>query len=320
MKTIAVLTSGGDAPGMNAALRSVVRCGLGAGLHVFGIGKGYQGLLEGRFTELDSRAVSGLLGRGGSMLECSRCPEMLEPQGPEQAARILARREIDGLITIGGDGTFRGAHELAKQGMRVVGITGTIDNDIPGTDNTIGFDTACDTLLWCLNQLRDTAQSHNRTFVVEAMGRHSGWLALSAGIAGGADVILIPELPWTNEEVLAALAKRLDSGRTFNLVVIAEGAGRATDLAGWLNAQTPDDLEVRTCIPGHIQRGGAPTTFDRLLGTRCGAAAVASLLSGHDGVMIGDCGGKLVEVPFSEATSGKRTIDAELYKLALSVA
>jgi 6-phosphofructokinase 1 len=320
MKSIAVLTSGGDSPGMNAVVRSAVRCALGAGLHVYGIRKGYQGLLEGRFEELDSRAVSGLLGLGGSVLECARCLEMQEPQGPEQAARILARREIDGLIAIGGDGTFRGALELSKQGISVIGVTGTIDNDIPGTDHTIGFDTACDTLLWCLNKLRDTAQSHNRTFVVEAMGRHSGWLALSAGIAGGADVILIPELPWSNEEVLATLQRRTDNGRTFNLVVIAEGAGRATDLAGWLNAQTPEELEVRTCIPGHIQRGGAPTTFDRLLGTRCGAAAVEALLAGHGGVMVGDRAGGIVEVPLSEATSGKRTIDEELYKLALRVA
>lgn len=320
MKSIAVLTSGGDSPGMNAAVRSVVRCGLGAGLRVFGVRKGYQGLLEGRFEELSSRDVSGLLGRGGSVLECARCLEMLEPQGPEQAARIFQRREMDGLVAIGGDGTFRGALELAKHGVRVVGVTGTIDNDIPGTDHTIGFDTACDTLLWCLNQLRDTAASHNRTFVVEAMGRNSGWLALSAGIAGGADVVLIPEIPWTNEEVLAILARRTQSGRTFNLVVIAEGAGRATDLSGWLNAQTPEELEVRTCIPGHIQRGGAPTTFDRLLATRCGAQAVQTLLGGRAGVMVGDRAGCIVEVPLVEATAAKRTIDVELYQLALRVA
>ena len=319
MKQIAVLTSGGDAPGMNAVTRSVVRCGVAAGLRVFGVRRGYQGLLEGRFEELDSRAVSGLMGRGGSVLECARCKEMYEPQGPESAAQILARREIDGLITVGGDGTFNGAVELAKYGVKVIGVTGTIDNDIPGTEHTIGFDTACDTLLWCLNQLRDTAASHNRTFVVEAMGRHSGWLALSAGLAGGADVILIPEVEWSREQVMETVARRVETGHTFTLIVIAEGAGRATDLAGWLNAQTEEEHEVRTCIPGHIQRGGAPTTFDRLLGTRCGARAVEALVAGRHGVMIGDQANSLVEIPLADTVKSKRTIDRELYDLALKV-
>jgi 6-phosphofructokinase 1 len=320
MKNVAVLTSGGDAPGMNAVVRSVVRCGLGAGLKVFGIRRGYQGLLEGRFEEMDHRSVSGLLGIGGSVLECARCREMTEPHGPEAAARILKRREIDGLIAIGGDGTFRGARDLSNYGVNVVAVTGTIDNDIPGTDHTIGYDTACDTLLWCLNQLRDTAASHNRTFVVEAMGRNSGWLALSAGLAGGADVILIPEVPWTREDVLATIMRRLETGRSFSLVVIAEGAGRATDLAGWLNEQTDMEHEVKTCIPGHIQRGGAPTTFDRLLATRCGAQALEALLAGHKNVMIGDQAGAIVEVPLDDAVGSTRTIDRGLYDLAMRVA
>lgn len=320
MKKLAVLTSGGDSPGMNAAVRSVVRCGLSAGAKVLAIRRGYQGLLEGRFEEMDSRSVSGLTGRGGSVIECARCKEMLEPGGPDSAAHILRRREIDGLVAIGGDGTFRGALSLHELGVPVIGVTGTIDNDIPGTDHTIGFDTACDNLSWCISQLRDTAASHNRTFIVEAMGRHSGWLALAAGMAGGADVILIPEVPWTKEEVLATLQRRYDSGRTFNLVIIAEGAGRATDLAGWLNAQTPEELEVRTCIPGHIQRGGAPTTFDRILATRCGHRAVEALLAGRSGDMIGDRGGVISEAPLAEAVSGRRTIDRELYELALKVA
>jgi 6-phosphofructokinase 1 len=320
MKRIAVLTSGGDAPGMNAAVRSVVRCGIAAGLKVYAVRRGFQGLLAGRFEELDSRSVSNLMGKGGSMIECARCPEMLEPHGAESAANLIRRNKLDGLVVIGGDGTFRGALRISEQGVPVVAIPGTIDNDIPGTDRTIGFDTACETLSWCISRLRDTAASHERTFVVEAMGRHSGWLALYGGLAGGADVILVPEISWTKEEVLATLRRRVEEGRTFHLIVLAEGAGRAIELTGWLNENTPDTLEVRACIPGHIQRGGAPTTTDRLLATRCGQRAVAALLDGRCGMLIGEAAGQLVEVPLEEAVAGPRAIDRDLYELALTVA
>ena len=320
MKNIAVLTSGGDSPGMNAAVRAVVRSGLAAGLKVLAVRRGYEGLLEGRFEEMDWRSVSGLLNRGGSFIECARSTEMYDSAGPEAAAKILNRREISGLVVIGGDGSFRAAQKLAELGVKVIGLTGTIDNDIIGTDKTIGFDTACDTLSWCINQLRDTAASHNRTFVIEAMGRHSGWLALAAGIAGGADVILIPEVPWTQEEVLATIQKRIEAGRTFNLVVIAEGAGRATDLTGWLNAQTPEELEVRACIPGHIQRGGVPSTADRVFATRCGVLAVDALLAGRSNIMIGEAQGAMCEVPLELTTTGNRLIDRELYEMAVRIA
>jgi len=320
MKTIAVLTSGGDSPGMNAAVRAVVRSGLAAGIKVTAIRRGYSGLLEGRFEEMDWRSVSGLLNRGGSFIECARCAEMYEPGGPEAAAKILHRREIDGLVVIGGDGSFRAAQLLAQFGVSVVGLTGTIDNDIIGTDRTIGFDTACDTLSWCINQLRDTAASHNRTFVIEAMGRRSGWLALAAGIAGGADVILIPEVLWTQEDVLATIQKRIEAGRTFSLVVIAEGAGRATDLTGWLNAQTSEEHEVRACIPGHIQRGGMPSTADRVFATRCGVMAVEALSAGRSNIMIGEARGEMCEVPLEITTTGNRLIDRQLYDMALRIA
>jgi len=319
MKSIAVLTSGGDSPGMNAAVRAIVRCGLSAGLQIYGIRRGYEGLLEGRFEELTNYSVSGLMYRGGSLLECARCAEMLEPHGPESAAKILKRREIDALVVIGGDGSYRGALKISNHGVPVVGLPGTIDNDIPGTERTIGFDTACDTLSWVIERLRDTAESHHRTFIVEAMGRHSGWLALYGGLAGGADVILLPEIPWQQEDVLSTIERRMAEGRTFHLIVIAEGAGRATDLVNWLQEHARDEVEVRACIPGHIQRGGIPTTLDRVMATRMGERAIQALLAGETAVTIGESGGQLVEVPLETATSSCRTIDKELYELAMTV-
>jgi 6-phosphofructokinase 1 len=320
VKQLAVLTSGGDAPGMNAAVRSVVRCGLKAGLKVFGVQRGYAGLLEGALIEMDNYSVSGLMYRGGSELACARCAEMLEPHGPQAAANILKRRDIDGLVVLGGDGSFRGAEKISENGVAVVCLPGTIDNDIPGTERTIGFDTACDTLSGVIEKLRDTAESHHRTFVVEAMGRKSGWLALYGGLAGGADVILLPEIPWTIDEVLATIRRRMDEGRTFHLIVIAEGAGRATDLVRGIQEKTTGDLEVRACIPGHIQRGGTPTTIDRVLATRMGHCAVEALLAGRSGLMIGETCGRLVEAPLADATLSCRTIDMQLYELAMSVA
>jgi len=206
-----------------------------------------------------------------------------------------------------------------KECGSVVGLPGTIDNDIPGTERTIGFDTACDTLSWVIERLRDTAESHHRTFIVEAMGRHSGWLALYGGLAGGADVILLPEIPWQQEDVLATIERRMAEGRTFHLIIIAEGAGRATDLVAWLQQHASEEVEVRACIPGHIQRGGTPTTLDRVMATRMGERAVQALVAGETSVTIGEYGGQLVEVPLATATSGCRTIDRELYELAMTV-
>jgi len=319
MKQIAVLTSGGDSPGMNAAVRSVVRCGIECGLQVHAIEMGYEGLLEGRFRVMENYDVSGFMNRGGSEIGCGRCLEMLEPHGPEAAANILKRRDIEGLVVIGGDGSFRGAQKISEFGIPIVGLPGTIDNDIPGTDYTIGFDTACDTLARCIDQLRDTAQAHHRTFVVEAMGRKSGWLALHAGIAGGADIILLPEIPWSHEGVLATIKRRVEENRTFHLIILAEGAGRASDLVKWIQDNADFDLEARPCIPGHIQRGGAPTTNDRVLATRMGQRAVVSLMNGIQSIMIGIQGRELVEVPLEEATSQCRTISEELYNLAVTV-
>ncbi len=305
---------------MNAAVRAVVRVGIANGIEVSCVNHGYSGLLAGDIRQMSRKDVSNLIQAGGSVIGCARCPEMFEDHAPKAAANILLRRGIDGLVVIGGEGSYRGALKISQHGIPVVGIPGTIDNDIPGTERTIGFDTACNTLGDCLGKLRDTAASHNRTFVVEAMGRNAGWLALYGGIAGGADVILIPEVPWTNEEVLAILMERVDSGKTFHLVMISEGAGRCTDLAGWLQAQTPDELEVRATIPGHIQRGGSPSTADRLFASRCGQRAVEALVGGRGGVMIGELDGKIAEVPLERAIEGRRVIDKQLYELALTLA
>jgi 6-phosphofructokinase 1 len=317
---LGVLTSGGDSPGMNGAVRSVVRTALSKGVETYAIRFGYQGIFDGKFEKMTSYSVSGLLNRGGSFIGCSRCQAMLEPGGPARAVELLRAQGIDKLIVIGGDGSFRGMMALEQSGMHTVGLPGTIDNDIPGLDRTIGFDTACDTLSWCINRLRDTAESHHRTFVVEAMGRNSGWLALHGGMAGGADVILIPEVAWTPKGVLDTIMQRISEGRTFHLVIIAEGAGRATDLVNFINLHAPMPIEVRACIPGHIQRGGAPTTIDRIMATRTGYAAVHAILEGRHGVVVGQLQGQVVEVPLSIATDGSRTIDLSLYELALTVA
>jgi 6-phosphofructokinase 1 len=304
---------------MNAAVRSVVRCGLVAGLRVFTIERGFSGLLEGQFNEPASKDMAGYITTGGSLIKCARCPQMLDPDGPKRAVEVLHRSGIDGLVVIGGDGSYHGAVKINSLGVPVVGLPGTIDNDVHGTERTIGFDTACNTLADLLGKLRDTAASHHRTFVVEAMGRHSGWLGLSAGLASGADIILVPEVPWTREEVLGRLQHRCAQGKTFHLIVIAEGAGNAQELADWLHSQTPDELEVRACIPGHIQRGGTPSVVDRLFATSCGSKAVAALIAGRGGVQIGEQSGQISEAPLELALQGKRTLDSGLHELVMTV-
>jgi 6-phosphofructokinase 1 len=319
MRNIAVLTSGGDSPGMNAAIRAVTRYGIAEGLRVFAVRRGYEGLLAGRIEELHPRDVSGLMHLGGSVIQSARCMEMYEDHGPKDAADILLRNEIEGLVVIGGDGSYRGALKIAEHGVPVVGLPGTIDNDIVGSERTIGFDTAVNTLAWCLGRLRDTAASHHRTFVVEAMGRNAGWLALYSGLAGGADVILVPEIQWTREEALAVIRRRVEEGRTFHLVVISEGAGDANELAAWLQGETPDELEVRATIPGHIQRGGEPSVADRVFATLCGKQAVDALKAGRHGIMVGEQRGEIVEVPLEQASEGSRRIDREMYDLAMEI-
>ncbi|MCB1217223.1 6-phosphofructokinase [bacterium] len=327
MRNIAVLTSGGDSPGMNAAVRAVVRVGRAADLNVFGVRRGYEGLIHGEIEEMSNSDVSNWVNSGGSKLECARSPEMYELSGQQRAVRNLREHGIDGLVVIGGDGSFRGAAKLVELGAHVIGAPGTIDNDIPGIDNTIGFDTAVNTLTYCINQLRDTAESHQRTFVVEAMGRHSGHIALHAGLSGGADIILVPEIAWSQQEVVAMVESRISQGKKFHLIVMAEGAGEviynpdydAYDLVKYIDENTPATVTVRGCMPGHIQRGGAPTAADRIYATRCGKAAVSALLRNVNGVMVGELNGQMVEVPLENATQGSRPIDRELYDLAIEV-
>lgn len=309
MKTIGVLTSGGDSPGMNAAIRAVVRTAAYRGVRAFGIERGYQGLIDGRIREMGPRDVGGIINRGGTILHTARCKAFLEPEGRARAAEQLARHGIEGLVAIGGDGTYRGAQDLyTEHGIRCIGVPGTIDNDIGGTDYTIGYDTALNTAVEAIDRLRDTAESHDRIFFVEVMGRHSGYLAMMSGLAGGAEDILVPETPTHIEELAKTLAEGRDRGKTSSIVVVAEGdeAGDTLDVAREV-ARIGGFGEYRVAVIGHLQRGGVPTAFDRILASRLGAAAVEALVDGQTGQMAGVCGNDVVLRPLSDAWE-KRTV------------
>jgi 6-phosphofructokinase 1 len=298
MRRIGVLTSGGDAPGMNAAVRAVVRAGDAAGLETYGVTDGYAGLIEGRIQRLDARAVSGILHLGGTILGTARSQAFRTSEGRRQARKHLDLNEIEGLVVIGGDGSFRGADALAHEsGIRVVGIPGTIDNDLVGTDFTLGFDTAVNTALESIDRVRDTAQSHHRLFFIEVMGRHSGWLALYSGLAGGATEVLVPERPSDIGRVRDRIRASFDLGKRFCLVIVAEGddAGNAYEIA----SAVADDLDVdyRVVALGHVQRGGAPSMRDRVLAAILGDAAVRALLDGRTRVMVGQRNGEIVHTP-----------------------
>lgn len=315
MKRIAVMTSGGDAPGMNAAIRAVVRAGIASGVEVYGIRQAYAGLLAGDFEALTSREVSGILQRGGTILQTARNEEFKTKQGQRKALRRLNEHNIDGVIVIGGDGSLRGAQVLNSLGVAVVGIPASIDNDIYGTDTSIGVDTALNTILDALDRLRDTASSHNRCFLIEVMGRSSGYLALMGGILGGAELVITPE----HEPSMEAVAKELENayvlGKAHAIAIIAEGASyKVTDLATYLE-QAAVGFEIRLTILGHTQRGGSPTAFDRLLATRMGVEAVDRLLAGETGVMIARVGREQTTLPLEEVTQKTRSITEEYFKL-----
>jgi 6-phosphofructokinase 1 len=316
MKRIAVMTSGGDAPGMNAAIRAVVRAGLEYGIEVYGIRQGYAGLLNGDMDVLTSREVSGILQRGGTILQTARNDEFKTPQGQKKAIRRLNERGIEGMIVIGGDGSLRGALALHKQGVKVIGVPASIDNDIWGTDTSIGVDTALNTILDSLDRLRDTATSHNRAFIIETMGRNCGYLALMGGILGGAEVVITPEQEISMEDVAAMLEDAYIRGKSHAIAVMAEGAPyKVTDLAKYLN-QKHLGFEIRLTILGHTQRGGSPTAFDRLLATRMGVEAVEQLRAGTSGVMIARVGREQKCLPLEECTSKTREISPEYFHLA----
>lgn len=317
MRRIAVLTSGGDSPGMNAAVRAVVRAADANGIEPYGVRNGYAGLIEGRLEPLDARAVSGILHLGGTVLGTARSQRFRTSDGRREASTHLGIAEVDALVTIGGDGTFRGADALSQEsGIRVVGIPGTIDNDLWGTDFTLGFDTAVNTALEAIDRIRDTAMSHGRLFFVEVMGRRTGWIALYAGLAGGATDILVPERPTKINELRDRILRAFALGKRFCIVVVAEGddAGGAYRIAEEVAAGLPD-IEQRVATLGHIQRGGPPTMRDRVLGAVFGDAAVRALLDGANRVMVGEQRGEIVHTPFHETWTRTDHTPASLLEL-----
>jgi len=314
MKKIAVLTSGGDAPGMNAAIRAVVRYALYEQMEVYGIERGYAGLLEDKMASMDMASVSNIIQRGGTMLKTARCPEFATQEGVDKGAKILKNRGIEGLVVIGGDGSLRGALDLTHAGIPAVGIPGTIDNDLAYTEFSLGFDTAVNTALDAISKIRDTMNSHERISIVEVMGRKCGDIALYAGINGGAEVIIVPERKVTIDELVFKFTQSRRSGKRSGIVVLAEGAGRAEDYAKALESTT--DLTVRPTVLGHIQRGGSPTGTDRLLGTRCGAYAVKLLKAGTGGRIVGLKKGDIYDIDIDKGLALKKVFNSELYELA----
>ena len=316
---IAVLTSGGDAPGMNAAIRAVVRACAYYNLECVGVYRGYQGLIEGDFKELDARSVKNIINRGGTFLKSARSKDFMTVEGRKNAFGNLKNENIDALIVIGGDGTFAGASVFEKEfNFPIVGIPGTIDNDINGTDYTIGYDTALNTVVEAIDKIRDTANSHNRLFLVEVMGRDAGDIALNAGIGAGAEEILIPEQNLGRERLLESLNKSKKSGKTSSIVVVSEGDQIGKNIFGLAEYIETNlkEYEVRVTVLGHIQRGGAPSCYDRVLASRLGVGAVDALLRGETNVMIGIIHNKVSSVPFSEAIKGSNEIDEELIRVA----
>lgn len=319
MKNIAILTSGGDSPGMNAAVRAAAKFALNEGLKVYGIKRGYQGMLNDEIFEMTSRDVSGIIDRGGTVLLTARCPEFKQPEVRAKAAEILKKHDIQGLVVIGGDGSFHGADLIYKEhGIKVIGIPGTIDNDISGTDYTIGFDTALNTVLDAISKIRDTATSHERTYLIEVMGRHAGDLAMYSCLAGGGDALLIPEEGFKVHEVADQINKRREIGKLHDIVIVAEGVGSASEIATQLEGKVKS--EMRVTVLGHIQRGGTPSALDRILATKMGAFAVKKLIEGKSGMMIGMESNKLVTYPLSYAWEHKRELNEEDFELALTLA
>ena len=317
MKRIGVLPSGGDSPGMNAAVRAVVRAGVANGLEVFGVERGYQGMIEGAIRPLDARSVSGIVNRGGTILKTARSKAFLEPEGRVKAAEQLAAHGIEGLVVVGGDGSYRGAAALYQEhGIRCVGLPGTIDNDIGGTQYTIGFDTALNIATEALDRIHDTADSHDRIFFVEVMGRHSGFIAIMSAIAGGAEEVLTPEEPSDIRGLIARMHDCRTRGKTSMIVVVAEGddAGGAVDIAKRVEKES-DFKDVRVTIIGHLQRGGSPTAFDRILASRMGVRAVEALLAGESGVMVGIENQQMVVRPLSDSWEKKSLFDPDLLRV-----
>ena len=312
MKRIGLLTSGGDAPGMNAAIRSVVRSGLYFGMEVYGIERGYAGLIDNNLVKMEMRSVSNIVQCGGTKLRTARCLEMLTKEGQQKALATLEKNGIEGLVVIGGDGSFRGAKVLSEYGVPTIGIPGTIDNDLAYTDYTLGFDTAVNTCIDVINKLRDTMTSHERVCVVEVMGRHCGDIALYSGIASGAEIIVVPEIEFNMDEIVAKIRSSRANGKHSNIVVIAEGVMSAAKFAEQLQAVT--EYSVRpTCI-GHVQRGGSPSMSDRMLAAQFGNKAVRLLNENVGNRVVGIRDNKIIDMDIIEAVSMKKRFNYELYE------
>lgn len=319
-KSIAVLTGGGDAPGMNAAVRSVVRSALALGMRVVGVKRAYEGLARGVMTELGARDVGGILQRGGTVLQTARFPEFAEPDAQREALRQLNAQGIDALVAIGGDGTMRGAAALEALGFPVIGVPASIDNDVYGTDMSIGVDTALNTIVDAIDKLRDTASSHQRAFIVETMGRDCGHLALMSGIVSGAEITLIPEQEASAEEVAAAVRGAYERGKTHAIVVVSEGAKLHANALKEKLDRMNTGFDSRVTILGHVQRGGSPSAWDRLIAARFGVAAVERLARGEHGVMVGLKATTVVGTGLEEVSTRKREADLEYYRMARMLA
>ncbi len=318
IKRIGVLTSGGDAPGMNAAIRAVTRTAIFHGLHVTGIRRGYQGMVEGDFIELETKSVANIIQRGGTILKTARSKDFMTKEGMERAYNNLRNAGIDAVVAIGGDGTFRGAHEFTAlyPDVKIIGIAGTIDNDLAGTDNCIGYDTALNTVVDAVDKIRDTADSHERLFFIEVMGRDAGFIALRSGIAVGAEDILIPETQSSIDELIEKLEKGRRRNKTSGIIMIAEGdeCGGAFAVAEKVKARLPQ-YDIRVTVLGHIQRGGSPSCMDRVYASQYGYHAVKALLAGKSGIMVGIIKREVVETPFHKAVKHTNKVRTDLKEM-----
>ncbi|GAB2569836.1 6-phosphofructokinase [Gracilibacillus alcaliphilus] len=314
MKKIGVLTSGGDAPGMNAAIRAVVRAAIFHELEVYGIYNGYEGLMEGNIKQMELGSVGDIIQRGGTILYSARSEEFKTDEGQQRAIEQMRKVGLEGLIVIGGDGSFRGAEKLTQKGFPCIGVPGTIDNDIAGTDYTIGFDTALNTIVNAVDKIRDTATSHERTYVIEVMGRDAGDLALWAGLANGAETVIIPEQRESFESVVAKLKRGQERGKKHSIIILAEGVDSGVAYGKRIEEETKRD--TRVTVLGHIQRGGSPSGYDRVLASRLGARAVDLLIEGAGGRMVGIQNNVVVDHDISEVLNMKHSINMNMYKLS----
>ncbi len=313
MKTIGVLTSGGDAPGMNAAIRAVVRSAIFNDLKVMGIKRGYNGLINGEIFDMNLSSVADIIHRGGTILRTARSEEFKTPKGFQKGLNVLEVFGIEGLVVIGGDGSMKGAQKLKEAGIATVGMPGTIDNDLGYTDYTVGFYTAVNTVLDSISKIRDTSTSHGRANIIEVMGRHCGDIALYAGLAGGAESIIVPEEDLSIDDVCKKLIKGKNRGKLHSIIMLAEGVGKSYEIAEEIENKT--GIETRVTILGHVQRGGSPVAFDRILASKMGAKAVKLLLEGKSGCAVGMKGGHIIEVPIEEALSIKKDFSHDMYDL-----